>query len=142
MAHFDDFGWHLDEYVGREFVAPFGDFDVTIHIHKDYVIGGSGVLQNPSEVKGYVKNAKIKTNAQNKATWHFKAHNIHDFAWAADPKFVVDSTTSKGGVKIYTVFIPANKEIENNWKQALGFAAEFFDFASSRFGAYPCLPIP
>src|SRR5690606_17717726 len=137
MAHFDDFGWHLDEYVGREFVAPFGDFDVTIHIHKDYVIGGSGVLQNPSEVKGYVKNAKIKTNAQNKATWHFKAHNIHDFAWAADPKFVVDSTTSKGGVKIYTVFIPANKEIENNWKQALGFAAEFFDFASSRFGAYP-----
>lgn len=137
MAHFDDFGWHLDEYVGREFVAPFGDFDVTIHIHKDYVIGGSGVLQNPSEVKGYMKNAKIKTNAQNKATWHFKAHNIHDFAWAADPKFVVDSTTSKGGVKIYTVFIPANKEIENNWKQALGFAAEFFDFASSRFGAYP-----
>ncbi|WP_231561522.1 hypothetical protein [Sphingobacterium sp. T2] len=47
MAHFDDFGWHLDEYVGREFVAPFGNFDVTIHIHKDYVIGGSGSLTKP-----------------------------------------------------------------------------------------------
>src|SRR5690606_17917798 len=29
MAHFDEFGWHLDEYVAREFIAPFGNFDVT-----------------------------------------------------------------------------------------------------------------
>src|SRR5690606_21282233 len=81
MAHFDEFGWHLDEYVGREFVAPFGDFDVTIHINKDYVIGSSGKLQNPDQVKGYVKNAKVKTK-NNKASWHYKAENIHDFAWA------------------------------------------------------------
>jgi len=136
MAQFDEFGWHLDEYIGREFIAPFGNFDITIHINKDYVIGSSGKLQNPSEVKGYVKNAKIKTQ-NNKATWHYKAENIHDFAWAADPKFVVDSAKSKGGVSIYTVFLPTDKDVIDNWKTALGLATEFFDFTSNNFGAYP-----
>lgn len=46
MAEFDPEGWHLDEYVGREFFAPFGNFDVTINIDKDYVVGASGELQN------------------------------------------------------------------------------------------------
>jgi hypothetical protein len=136
MAHFDEFGWHLDEYVGREFIAPFGDFDVTIHLHKDYVVGASGVLQNPNEVKGYVNKAKIKTK-NNKASWRFKAENIHDFAWGADPKFVVDSTASAGGVKIYAVYIPSDKDVISNWTQALGFSKEFFDFTSTPFGEYP-----
>lgn len=136
MAHFDDYGWHLDEYIGREFIAPFGDFDVTIHLNKDYVVGASGVLQNPSEVKGYVSNPNIKQH-DNKATWHYKAHNIHDFAWAADPKFAVDSAKTKAGVTINTVYLPSDDNVINNWKQALGYATEFFDFTSQKFGAYP-----
>ena len=136
MAHFDEFGWHLDEYVGREFIAPFGNYDVTIHLHKDFVIGASGILQNPSDVKGYQKNAKVKQQ-NGKATWHYRAENIHDFAWAADPKFVVDSTKTKEDINVLTVYIPTNDTIVNNWKTALGLAAEFFDFCSSRFGAYP-----
>lgn len=136
MAQFDEFGWHLDEYIGREFIAPFGNFDVTIHINKDYVIGSSGKLQNPSEVKGYVKNAKIKTK-NNKASWHYKAENIHDFAWAADPKFEVDSAKTKLGTTIYTIYLPTDQEVKDNWKTALGLATEFFDFTSENFGAYP-----
>lgn len=136
MAQFDEFGWHLDEYVGREFIAPFGNFDVTIHINKDYVIGSSGKLQNPSEVKGYVKNPKIKVNNK-KATWHYKAENIHDFAWAADPKLVVDSAKTKGGVTVYTVYLPTDQQVTDNWKTALGLAVDFFDFTGQHFGAYP-----
>lgn len=136
MAHFDDYGWHLDEYVGREFVAPFGNFDVKIKINKDYIIGSSGVLQNPSEVKGYDKKAKVKTK-DNKALWHYKAENIHDFAWAADPKFKVDSAKSKGGVNVFTVYLPTNDTITNNWKTALGLATEFFDYTATKFGPYP-----
>ena len=136
MAHFDDFGWHLDEYVAREFVAPFGNFDVTIHLNKDYIVGASGKLQNPTQVKGYDKKAKVKS-ANGKSTWHYKAENIHDFVWAADPKFVVDSARSQGGVSVYTVYIPTNAEVKTNWKTALGLATEFFDFCSNRFGAYP-----
>ncbi|MBL1409650.1 M1 family metallopeptidase [Sphingobacterium faecale] len=136
MAHFDEFGWHLDEYVAREFVAPFGNFDVSIHLNKNYIVGASGVLQNPSEVKGYRHKAKIKTE-NNKATWHYKAENIHDFVWAADPKFVVDSTKNKNGTTLYTVYIPTNDSIVANWKQALGLAADFFDMCGQKFGPYP-----
>lgn len=136
MAHFDEFGWHLDEYVAREFIAPFGNFDVTLHLNKDYVVGSSGVLQNPTEVKGYDKKAKVNSS-NGKATWNFKAENIHDFAWAADPKFVVDSAKSKGGVTVYTVYLPTNKQVKENWKMAQGLATEFFDFCAERFGAYP-----
>ncbi|WP_156305698.1 M1 family metallopeptidase [Sphingobacterium endophyticum] len=136
MAQFDEFGWHLDEYVAREFIAPFGNFDVTIHINKDYVIGSSGKLQNPAHVKGYVENAKIKSK-NNKATWHYKAENIHDFAWAADPKFVVDSAKTKGNVTIYIVYLPSDKEVSENWKTALGLSTDFFDFVGQHFGAYP-----
>lgn len=136
MAHFDEFGWHLDEYVAREFVAPFGNFDVSIHLNKNYIVGASGVLQNPSEVKGYQHKAKIKTE-NNKTTWHYKAENIHDFVWAADPKFVVDSTKNKNGTTLYTVYIPTNDSIVANWKQALGLAADFFDMCGQKFGPYP-----
>lgn len=136
MAHFDEFGWHLDEYVAREFIAPFGNFDVTIRLHKDYIIGSSGVLQNPTEVKGYDKKAKVVAS-NGKAAWNFKAENIHDFAWAADSKFVVDSAKSEGGVSVYTVYIPSSKEVKENWKTAQGLAAEFFDFCADRFGPYP-----
>lgn len=137
MAHFDDYGWHLDEYVAREFIAPFGDFDVTIHLNKDFVVGGSGKLQNPKQVKGYDRSAKPNVDKNNKVAWHFKANQIHDFAWAADPKMVVDSAKTKGGVTVYTVFLPTDKEVIQNWKTALGLATEFFDFASAKFGAYP-----
>lgn len=136
IAHFDEFGWHLDEYVAREFVAPFGNFDVTINIHQKYVIGSSGKLQNPQHVKGYVPMPDIKTT-DNKASWHFKAENIHDFAWAADPKFVVDSTQSKGGISIYGVFLPTSNETVANWKTNLELTAEFFDYCGEKFGPYP-----
>lgn len=136
MAHFDEFGWHLDEYIGREFIAPFGDFDVTININKNYILGASGVLQNPTEVKGYIGKPRIKAK-ENKVQWHYVAKNIHDFVWAADPKFVVDSAKSKQGVQVYTIYIPESDSVKTNWKTALGLATEFFDFSSKTFGAYP-----
>lgn len=136
MAHFDEFGWHLDEYIAREFIAPFGNFDVTINIHKDYVIGSSGKLQNPAQVKGYDPDAKIEP-VGDKVKWHYKAENIHDFAWAADPKLVVDSAQSQGGVTVYTVFLPTDEEVISNWKTALDLSVEFFDYCGEKFGAYP-----
>lgn len=135
MAHFDEFGWHLDEYVGREFVAPFGDFDVKIKINKDYIVGASGVLQNPKEVKGYVSNYGIRLE-NGKATWHFKAENIHDFAWGADPDYTVESGKTKGGVTVYFLYQPGEKTTET-WKKSIPITLEFFDFASEHFGNYP-----
>ena len=68
IAEYDYDGWATFDYVGREFHAPFADFDVTIKINKDYVVGAGGTLLNPTEVKGYDASAKIKTE-KDKATW-------------------------------------------------------------------------
>jgi hypothetical protein len=135
MAHYDEFGWHLDEYVGREFIAPFGNFDVKIHIQKDYVIGSSGKLQNPNEVKGYVAGAKVK-ETKGKATWHFVAEQIHDFAWAADPEFVVSKQIVPNGPEVY--FVRMNDTaIEKNWKDSEEPTVKFFEYMDKNFGKYP-----
>ncbi|MEX0995040.1 MAG: M1 family peptidase, partial [Balneolaceae bacterium] len=47
MAEYDYMGWHATPYVGREFHGVFGNFDVTIHIDRDYVVAAAGYLQNP-----------------------------------------------------------------------------------------------
>ncbi len=134
MAEFDPEGWHLDEYIGREFFAPFGNFDVTINIDKDYVIGASGELQDPNSVKGYVKNPTIKTK-NGKVAWNFKAENIHDFVWAADKEFIVEHAKSKHGVDVYLVYQDNDKS--SAWRQAMPYALGFFDYNSEHFGEYP-----
>ena len=50
LAEYDYQGWHADEYIGREFYGVWGDYEVKISIDKDYVIGGTGYLQNPLEI--------------------------------------------------------------------------------------------
>ena len=52
IAEFDFEGWHADPYIAREFQGVWGDFDVKITIDKNYVLGGTGYLQNPNEI-GY-----------------------------------------------------------------------------------------
>ena len=59
IAEYDYDGWATFDYLGREFHAPFSDFDVTIKINKDYVVGAGGILENLTEVKGYDTNAKM-----------------------------------------------------------------------------------
>lgn len=136
IAHFDNQGWHLDEYVAREFVAPFGNYDIKIHMDPKYVIGASGVLQNPLEVNGYSAEAKPKVT-NGKAIWHFKAENILDFAWAADDNFIVDSTKTKNNTTIYAVYQNRDPNYNGNWEKALNYAKEFFEYSDEHFGAYP-----
>src|SRR5690606_21322060 len=44
-AHVEESGWHLEEYVAREFVATLGSFDVSLHPPPVHFVGSSGVLQ-------------------------------------------------------------------------------------------------
>ncbi|MGB1941345.1 MAG: M1 family peptidase, partial [Flavobacteriaceae bacterium] len=77
MVEYDKDGWHPNPYIGREFHGVWGDFDVSITIDRDYVIGSTGYLQNPEEVgHGYAKKDK-KTKAKT-LTWRFVAPMVHD----------------------------------------------------------------
>ncbi|MGZ5135779.1 MAG: M1 family peptidase, partial [Flavitalea sp.] len=89
ICEYDQQGWHPTPYIGREFYAVWGDFDVKISIDKSYILGGTGYLQNPNQVGyGYeTAGTKVVRPSTAKLTWHFLAPNVHDFMWAADPNF-------------------------------------------------------
>ena len=54
IAAYDSRGWHANPYVAREFYAPWGQFDVSITINKNYIIAASGILENNNEIEyGY-----------------------------------------------------------------------------------------
>ncbi|MEQ6125041.1 M1 family metallopeptidase [Pseudotenacibaculum sp. MALMAid0570] len=140
MAEYDFEGWHTPPYIGREFHGVWGNFDVKLHIDKTYVVGGTGYVQNPQEVgHGYEnKNKKLKKQRGDKLTWHFKAPNVHDFTWAADPEYNHDVLTMDNGIDLH-FFYKKNMEEKflKNWKDLQPKTAELMKFFSERIGQYP-----
>ena len=134
IAEYDYDGWATFDYVGREFHAPFADFDVNIKIDKEYVIGAGGILQNPLEVKGYDENANVKYDENNKATWHWTAKNMLDFAWAADKDYTVESFPILDGPKVYYVYQKSDKTAF--WDESKPYTTKFFQLMNATFGRY------
>ncbi|MFY7815933.1 MAG: M1 family metallopeptidase [Chryseobacterium taeanense] len=133
IAEYDYDGWATFDYIGREFHAPFADFEVNIKINKDYVIGAGGILENPAEVKGYDANAKIKAD-KNKATWKWTAKNILDFAWAADKDYIVKSFDVPQGPKVFLVY--QNNEKTKVWEEAQPYLTRYYQLMNAHFGKY------
>ncbi|MFY0624997.1 MAG: M1 family metallopeptidase [Reichenbachiella sp.] len=132
MAEYDRSGWHADQYVGREFYSPWGDFDVKINIDSAYTVAAGGVLQNPEEIgKGYSK-AKATTA---RLTYHFKAENVHDFMWAADPDFVHDIVQMKADLKFHYFY--KKDTLNDNWATLQSYMLDALPFIEDNFGEYP-----
>ncbi len=136
LSEYDARGWHADPYVGREFYGVWGNFDVTIHMDKDYVLGGSGYVMNPTEVgHGYGKLHK-KFKKEKKRSWHFKAPRVHDFVWAADPDYIHDIRLTKNGMKLHFLY-QDDKEIREVWEKFQPDVETLFEIASKKYGQYP-----
>ncbi len=114
-AYTDYTGWQHKQFLGNgEFTLEFGNYDVSLTVPADHIVTATGVLQNPNDVltaqqrdriaqarKVYDKpmyvvtpeealaNEKEGTNATR--TWHWKAGNVRDFAWASSRKFIWDA---------------------------------------------------
>ncbi|PZW44162.1 peptidase M1-like protein [Mesonia algae] len=143
LAEYDFEGWHADPYIGREFQGVWGDFDVKITIDKDYILGGTGYLQNPQEIGyGYEKEGtKVKRKGK-KLTWHFNAPQVHDFTWAADPEFVHDSRVAKDGTVLHFLYKdkPAYEKENNfteNWKNLQSKTEDLLLYFNEHIGEYP-----
>ncbi|MDC1202572.1 M1 family metallopeptidase [Salibacteraceae bacterium] len=126
LAEYDVDGWHTDPYVCREFHGVFGTFNVNITIDSKYVIGGTGVLQNP-ELTQSKSEFKI---------WQFKAENVHDFAWAADPDFVRSSAFTSNGTELNFYHLN-DTAINDNWHRLEEQTVKLFEIMNERFGEYP-----
>ena len=128
MAHYDERRWHADPYVGREFYAPFGTFDVRIRLPAEYVLGATGVLQNPLAMEA----DSIATETDS-LTWHFRAENVHDFAWAADPDYIHDVLETDEGTTIHLLYQPDVAEV---WEKLHAWAPEIMAFFGRKYGPY------
>ena len=137
MCEYDDEGWHSNPYIGREFHGVWGDFDVTINIDSSFVLGGTGIIQNPNEIGCGYENEKFKTKKYygNKLKWHFKAEKVHDFAWAGDPFFIHEKTNLDNGTVLH--FLHKDDSLNNNWKLLQPYAKKCFEYMNKNYGEYP-----
>lgn len=135
MVAYDHKGWHTTEYLGREFYGVWGNFDVKITLDKTYLVGASGVLQNPNEIGfGYEdKGVKVPTTKAATKTWHFIAERVHDFTWAADPQYVHDKHQLADGKTIHFIY----KKYKDTWKQIQEPMLKVFDYYNQLIGKYP-----
>ncbi|WP_448213724.1 M1 family aminopeptidase [Colwellia sp. MEBiC06753] len=119
-AYYDVMGWQNKQFLGRgEFTLEFGDYDVEITVPADHVVAATGVLQNPKKVLTSEQRDRLakaetakkpvlvitpeealaneKSRSTKTKTWHFKAENVRDFAWASSRKFIWDAQGYKEG---------------------------------------------
>ncbi len=134
MCEYDCQGWHANPYIGREFHGVWGDYNVEITIDKSYMIGATGVLQNPEEIGHGYSEKKANDSATN--TWKFKAENVIDFAWAADEDYVHDIKQVPDGPTLHFIY-QKDEEITENWKEMQDYAFKAMLFLSENYGKYP-----
>jgi len=166
-AVYDKKGWHPIPYLEQgEFYSEFGNFDVRITVPKNYVVGATGELQNdpdsnrdekqwlltrnnfswePIKQKAKIKGGGIKTTVQKfpptsaeTKSLRYTQNNIHDFAWFADKRFIVNHDTcqlSSGKIiDVFTYYTDQQKEI---WKNSVQYCKQAVRFYSSQVGEYP-----
>ena len=124
FCEYDHEGWHSHPYVGREFHGVWGNYDVKIHLPEGYNVAATGISKNTPE--------------QSKSTgdWHFKASNVIDFAWVADPDLVYESVSVSKDTKMNFVYVH-NDEYDEVWRQLPRFAVQAMRFLNDFIGEYP-----
>lgn len=115
-------GWQNKQFLGRgEFTLPFGDYEVSITVPADHIVGATGECQNLASIltaeqqkrldqarkadapvmivtQAEAEKAEMKKVKETK-TWNFKATNVRDFAFASSRKFLWDAQNVTVGGK-------------------------------------------
>ncbi len=117
--------WHCETFhANSEFFADFGVYDVTLTIPASHVVAATGVLVAAEDVDG--GNRRLR----------YRAEDVHDFAWTADPWFRVMSTqatTSAGQVEVRVYHRPghepwARRHLEAGRRTIEGFSRLFYPY--------------
>lgn len=161
-AVYDKEGWHPITYLDQgEFYSEYGQFDISITLPENYVVAATGELQNAAEKEWLrsrasytwepIKQKEKNNTGQYKTTYQlfpasataiktlrYKQNNIHDFAWFADKRFIVNYDTCRLAsgkiIEVYTYYTPAEKKI---WDKSIGFSKDAVRHYSDLVGEYP-----
>lgn len=161
-AVYDKKGWHPIPYLDQgEFYSEFGSFDVSITVPKNYVVAATGELQNADEkewlktrssftwkpIKGKEKNSggQIRSTLQlfpesskESKTLRYKQNNIHDFAWFADKRFIVNYDTCRlASGKLIDVFTYYTTLQNKAWDNSIKYSKDAVRHYSTLVGEYP-----
>jgi hypothetical protein len=77
---FEEKGWNCHQFHGvSEFFADFGNYDVSIDVPARYrgKVGATGVRVEERDLPG------------ERVLYRFRSESVHDFAWTADPDYLV-----------------------------------------------------
>jgi hypothetical protein len=140
MCVYDDVnGWQNKQFLGRgEFALPFGDYEVSITVPADHVVGATGELQNANAVLSAEQRRRLflarssdkpiliitpqealeaeGKRDNKKKTWVFKAKNVRDFAFASSRKFIWDAMGVKQGANTVMAMSYYPKEGNPLWE--------------------------
>lgn len=161
-AVYDREGWHIMPYLHHgEYYSEFGTYDVRITLPVNYKVAATGILQDESELawlKQQTSAPVLPTPAKKIAstgkstsvanefplsseelkTIRFKQDQVHDFAWFADKRFLVQQDTlmlpSGKKVEVYA-FYPASKQ--KSLQAGIDILKKSIQFRSSILGDYP-----
>jgi hypothetical protein len=118
--------WNCHQYhATTEFFSDFGTYNVRLTVPQRYTVGASGVPTG------------TQPNSDGTKTLSFYGEDIHDFAFAASPHFVVSDAvylSSMGPVQIRVLALAAHPHIGQRYLDITrGALAEF----EHRYGPYP-----
>ncbi len=145
-AVYDRDGWHAMPYLSQgEFYSGFGNIDVRITAPSNYIIAATGTLHSEAELRwidslANVRNAPLTVSpgtASEMRTWHYRAEDVHDFAWFADKRFAVRRDTAIIGgavVECRAFFTDFERDL---WENATGYIRDALHFYSAEVGPYP-----
>lgn len=161
-AVYDKKGWHPITYLDQgEFYSEFGRYDVSITVPANYVVAATGELQDNAEKEwlksraGYnwepIRQKEKNSSGQYKTTYQlfpasvtdikklrYKMDRIHDFAWFADKRFIVNYDTCKLAsgriIDVYTYYTPQEKKA---WEKSTAFCKDAIRHYSGLVGEYP-----
>jgi hypothetical protein len=156
LAVYDDVkGWNHEPYIGAgEFYLEYGDFDVTLTVPNEDIVAATGELQNPEQVLTAAQRQRLalarhsdtviaiiradeagnvsKTRPTPMHAWHFTAHNVRDFAFAAGPGMRWDAS-GYDGILIEDLYRPK----ADKWGEVNRMGREAIKYYSEQWFKYP-----
>lgn len=160
---YDDRGWHPDGYrLLGEYYGDFGTFDVWLTLPADYVVGATGVLVEPDaevclldslaaetrhiiSLSGVERQAELDSLSGKRSQWktalypagtktlHFRAEKVHDFAWFADPTYLL-SREDHEGVWVNVYFFSTQID---SWSRVAQYVEDTLDHYGKVYCPYP-----
>ena len=150
-AVYDKEGWHEMPYLDMgEFYSEYATYDVKITVPSNYVVGATGTLQNPDELSAYQSTGAYNAahpdetpkyyqplNAEPTKQLHYQADSVVDFAWFADPSFVIEYDTLRlPSGKVIDAFTYHYNKPNSQWRNSTAYLKDAVQHYSHWIGEY------